>query len=180
MGASTGVTGVIVVDDDPLIRDILRAKLGDLGQSVFLASDGLEACALAARMRATLILLDLNMPRLNGLLACQRIRELPGYAHVPIIVLTSQRSSQAKAAAERTGATTFLTKPFRPTELMRVLSYFLPIDEGLREAIHRDADRADHIAHAPTMAELAPPKPPPGEPLHWLDRGRNVLTVLRA
>ena len=78
------VTGIIVADDDGMIRSILRASLDALDLNVFLASDGLEAVELASRIRAALIILDLKMPRMNGMLACQQIRLLPGNARTPI------------------------------------------------------------------------------------------------
>jgi two-component system, OmpR family, response regulator MprA len=68
------IAGVIVADDDAIVRDVLRSRLEAIDQVVLLASDGLEAVALATRMQARLILLDLKMPRLNGLDACRRIR----------------------------------------------------------------------------------------------------------
>jgi CheY-like chemotaxis protein len=63
-----------------MIRSVLRAKLEAPDLNVFVAGDGLEAVELASRVRAVLIILDLQMPRLNGMLACQRIRQQPGNA----------------------------------------------------------------------------------------------------
>ena len=71
------LAGVIVADDDAMIRSVLRSKLQAIDQTVLLASNGLEAVELASRIQARLILLDLGMPQLNGLLACQRIRQCP-------------------------------------------------------------------------------------------------------
>ena len=70
------VGNVIVADDDPMIRSVLQAKLETLGLNVFLTADGLEAVGLASRIPAALIILDLKMPKLNGLLACE--------AHSPV------------------------------------------------------------------------------------------------
>jgi CheY-like chemotaxis protein len=140
------MTGVIVADDDPMIRSVLRSRLEALGVTVFVAADGLEAVTLASRMHAALIMLDLNMPRLNGLLACQRIRKLPGNAQTPIVVLTSTVGKDAETAAARVGATTYLTKPFSSAPLLLILSRFLPIEDAKRQEIRRDADLASRIA----------------------------------
>jgi DNA-binding response OmpR family regulator len=76
-----------------MIRSILRASLDALDMDVFLAADGLEAEEFASRIRAVLIILDLRMPRLNGLLACQQIR-----------LLLVTRRLQAKSAMARQAA----------------------------------------------------------------------------
>ena len=132
-------TGVIVADDDPLIRSILREKLGALGQEVFLANNGLEAVAIAYQMRALLVILDIGMPRLDGIQACVQIRELPGYASTPIVMLTFDDTARAQSEASRAGATMFLAKPFGSATLMLALSRFLPMEPATREAIRQTA-----------------------------------------
>jgi CheY-like chemotaxis protein len=141
------ITGVVVADDDPIIRSILRAKFEAIGQTVFVVSDGLDAVEHASRIQASLILLDLNMPRLNGLLTCQRIRQLPNNAQTPIVILTGMREKDVEAAAIRVGATTFLTKPFRSAQLLQVAARFLPLTADMRQSIRRTADRAEKIAN---------------------------------
>jgi CheY-like chemotaxis protein len=117
--------GVIVVENDPLVRGIIRAVLRHAKQQVFLAGDGLEAVVLATQFKVRLVLLDIGMPRLNGLLACEAIRAQPGYADVPIVMLTGYSDEPMRAAAKRVGATDFITKPFRPDELLERLSVHL-------------------------------------------------------
>jgi CheY-like chemotaxis protein len=170
--------GIIVADDDAMIRSVVRSTLEAIGQTVLLASDGLEAVELASRMRARLIMLDLRMPRLNGLLACQQIRQLPHNAKTPIVILTSLVRKDAEAAASRTGATAFLAKPFRSAELLQALSGFLTISDTMRTVIKSAADRAGGIARtapAPSgninVASVGPNDA--------FNRGKNILTVLR-
>jgi CheY-like chemotaxis protein len=174
----SSITGIIVADDDPVIRGILRTKLAAIGQDVFLAVDGEEAVALAQRMRAVVVILDLKMPRLNGLLACQRIRQLPGYEQTPIVILTSSDDEQVEAAATRVGATAFLTKPFRSGPLMEVLSRFLQMDAATLQAIRVSAARVASMAQAaPAPArDRTSAKPDMENPL---DRGKNILALLR-
>jgi two-component system alkaline phosphatase synthesis response regulator PhoP len=135
-------TGVIVADDDPMIRNILKDKLEAIEQNVFLANNGLEALGLASRMQASLVILDVKMPKLDGLLACERIRRLPGYATTPIVMLTFQDTERAQIAASRAGATMFLVKPFGSAALMLALSRYLPIDVITQQSIHDNAVRA--------------------------------------
>ncbi|HEX3994377.1 MAG TPA: response regulator [Acetobacteraceae bacterium] len=134
--------GVIVADDDPLIRSVLKRKLEEFGQTVYQASNGAEAVSLAECIDACLIILDIRMPRLDGVQACVQIRELPGYEHTPIVMLTFQDNKKAQTSASRAGATMFLVKPFGTATLMLALSRFLPIDEATQKTIHADAVRA--------------------------------------
>ena len=135
-------TGVIVADDDPLIRSVLKSKLSTLGQEVYQAINGVEAVALASRMQACLIILDVRMPKMNGLKACAEIRKLPGYARTPIVMLTFAGGKDTQSLASRAGATEFLIKPFATAALMLALSRFLPIDGATQQAIQGDAVRA--------------------------------------
>ena len=88
--------GVIVADDDPLIRSVLKRKLEEFGQTVFQASNGSEAVSLAEAIDASLIILDVKMPRLDGFQACAQIRNLPGYDQTPIVMLTFQDNRKAQ------------------------------------------------------------------------------------
>jgi DNA-binding response OmpR family regulator len=135
-------SGVIVADDDPLIRSILKGRLESFDQQVFLAHNGSEAVELASRIQASLVILDIAMPKLNGLLACAQIRALPGYGSTPIVMLTFDDTPKAHAAAARAGATMFLVKPFGSAALMLALSRFLPIDDAARREIQDTAIRA--------------------------------------
>ncbi len=134
--------GVIVADDDPLIRSILKAQLEALDQEVLLAHNGQEAVTLASRSLASLIILDIGMPKMDGIVACTRIRGLPGYALTPIVMLTFNDTGTAKAAALRAGATTFLTKPLGSAALMLALSRFLLLPDDKVRTIHETAVRA--------------------------------------
>ena len=116
---------IIIAEDDGLMRGILRSLLIHSGRSVFLAGDGEEAVALARRVVARLVILDLRMPRMNGLRACEEIHRLPNYATVPIAVLTSMLSSDATHAARCVGATAVFHKPIKPMTLLRGLAPFL-------------------------------------------------------
>src|ERR1700733_11262579 len=99
---------VIVADNDLVVRGVLRSLLENVGQTVFLAASGQEVLDVATRVRAGLVLLDLNMPRLNGFLTCEKLRRLPDYASVPIAILSAYDGPRSKRAAVRVGATLFL------------------------------------------------------------------------
>ncbi len=135
-------SGVIVADDDPVIRAILRTKLAAINQTAVLASNGQDAVMLASQMQASLVILDVMMPMLDGLRACAQLRRLPDYAETPIVMLTSDDTERSQTAASEAGATMFLVKPFAPASLMLTLSRFLPIDHATLDSIHDAAVRA--------------------------------------
>ena len=101
----------IVADDSALIRDNVRSALGPRCK-VFVAANGIEAVEYARTLRPQIIVLDVRMPRMDGLTACVRIRDLPHCAHVPIVMLTAYDDAALRHRAGRAGATRVFAKPF--------------------------------------------------------------------
>jgi CheY-like chemotaxis protein len=137
---------VIVADNDVMIRSLLRSLLEGMGQTVILATCGEETMVLASQVQAGLVMLDLNMPRLNGFLTCERLRRLPGYETTPIVILSAHEGERERHAAALVGTTLFLAKPFQPAVLLQALSPYLDIDVRTRKAISHGATRAREIA----------------------------------
>ncbi len=109
---------VIVADNDSMMRGLLRTVLEQPKRTILLCVDGLEAVEVASQSLATLVLLDLRMPKMDGIEACHQIRALPDYATVPIVILTVFDAESMKRRALRAGATTFLGKPFSRAALL--------------------------------------------------------------
>jgi DNA-binding response OmpR family regulator len=130
MTSPTITNGVILAENDLQMRGLIRSVLIGAGQQVFPAVDGTEAMALARQFKARLVLLDIAMPRTNGLQACEAIHKLPGYVDVPIVMLTGHDDERLRAAAQRFGACDFITKPFRPNVLLARLARYLDIPRG--------------------------------------------------
>jgi len=106
---------VLVVDDEPQIRSVLRATLSSSGYDVIEAKDGQEAVDMAIRERPALILMDVNMPGMSGLEACSKIRlSFTG----PIIMVTVRNSERDKIQALDSGADDYVVKPFTIGELL--------------------------------------------------------------
>jgi CheY-like chemotaxis protein len=109
---------MILAENDSMMRGLLRTVLEQPRRTLLLCADGIEAVQLAGQTLATLVLLDLRMPRMDGIEACKQIRQLPRYAKVPILILTVFDSDIVRRRALRAGATAFLAKPFSRTQLL--------------------------------------------------------------
>jgi two-component system KDP operon response regulator KdpE len=112
---TTKKTRILIADDEPKIRMFLRANLNARGYEVDLAQDGLEAVEMAGQILPDLIILDVNMPRMNGIDACRRIRE---WGDMPIIILSVRDEEKDKVKALDEGADDYVTKPFGMEELL--------------------------------------------------------------
>jgi CheY-like chemotaxis protein len=113
---------VLVVDDDPFIRKLIATTLEDVSNfTLHEACDGLEAIEVAQRERPSLVFLDVDMPRLDGISACQRLRESPDLGGTTIVMLTAAHGDSVERRAEEAGADLFLTKPFSPLDLLRLV-----------------------------------------------------------
>jgi CheY-like chemotaxis protein len=113
---------VLIVDDDPFIRKLIATTLEDVaGFELLQASDGEEAVEVAGRESPQIVFLDIDMPRLNGIDACRRLRQQPGSADATIVMLTAAAGDEAESEAVAAGADLFLTKPFSPLDLLRLV-----------------------------------------------------------
>ncbi|MBV8762922.1 MAG: response regulator [Deltaproteobacteria bacterium] len=109
---------MLVADDNAENRALACATLEDEGLHPVIAKDGEEALALVTADPPDCILLDIRMPKLDGIGACERIRQLPGGEDIAIIFVTAQREVQVFDRALAAGGDDFMTKPFRPAELV--------------------------------------------------------------
>jgi two-component system, sensor histidine kinase and response regulator len=113
-------TPVLVVDDEPINQEIMRYLLVQTGLEVDVAADGMEAFERVKAKSYALIFMDVNMPVMGGLEAASRMRDLPGYAHTPIIAVTADTSDEEQAACLKAGMTDHLGKPTGQDRLYRV------------------------------------------------------------
>jgi len=113
---------VLVVDDDPFIRGLILTTLEDVAHfALFEAADGEEALAVARARHPRLVFLDIDMPRLDGISVCRELRADPVTAGATIVMLTASAEDSARRRAEQAGADLFLTKPFSPLDLLRMV-----------------------------------------------------------
>jgi two-component system chemotaxis response regulator CheY len=113
---------ILIVDDDESIRRLIAATLEDVsGYRMSEAADGEEAVMRARDVQPSIVFLDIDMPRLNGIETCRRLKSEPVTADATIVMLTGDSEQEAELEARRAGADLFLTKPFSPLHLLRLV-----------------------------------------------------------
>jgi DNA-binding response OmpR family regulator len=108
---------VLVVDDDPDIRELVVFKLEQLGHNVTQERDGEGGLAAAQETTPDLVMLDVMMPKLTGIEVCRKLREDPATATVPIILITAKAQEADVERGFAAGADDYIVKPFSPREL---------------------------------------------------------------
>jgi signal transduction histidine kinase/CheY-like chemotaxis protein len=121
---------ILVVDDEPINREVALMQLEDVYLLADTAEDGQEAVDMARKTHYAAILMDMQMPKLNGVEATQQIRQLPGYQNIPIIAMTANAFAEDKAQCLAAGMNDFLSKPFTPEALFAILLRALSRREG--------------------------------------------------
>ena len=106
---------ILVVDDEPLYQRLLKANLEQEGYEVITAGDGEEALEIISSQHPDLVVLDVMMPKLDGLTTCERIRQ---FSNMPIIILTARGEEQDRVKGLNLGADDYVVKPFSATELI--------------------------------------------------------------
>jgi two-component system chemotaxis response regulator CheY len=113
---------VLIVDDDPFIRKLIATTLEDVSSFVLHeAQDGVQALEVARRERPSLVFLDVDMPRMDGIDACRELRAAEETRRSTIVMLTAAHGASVERRAEQAGADLFLTKPFSPLDLLRLV-----------------------------------------------------------
>lgn len=112
---------VLVVDDDPVLRGLVADLLREHGYRVETAADGVEAIRAARRSRPDLVLMDCEMPQLDGLAATREIRSLPGRP-VPVVMVSSRDDAATREAARAAGIEHYLVKPVSPAVLQAMVA----------------------------------------------------------
>ncbi len=114
---SGGVSRILIADDDPIVRDVVRRYLERDGHDVSIAHDGNEALQLLGTERVDVAILDVMMPGPDGMTLCRSMRRGDSYA-VPVILLTALGEEDDRIGGLEAGADDYVTKPFSPRELV--------------------------------------------------------------
>ena len=109
------MTKILAVDDEPLYQHLLKVNLEKEGYEVITASNGEEALEMVSSRNPDLVIMDIMMPKLDGLTASERIRQ---FSNIPIVILTARGEEQDRVRGLNIGADDYVVKPFSATELV--------------------------------------------------------------
>lgn len=118
---------ILLVEDNRLNRYLATYLMEKAGFSVVQAADGRTAVALAESEQPSLVLMDLQMPEMDGYEAAQRIHALPGMAQLPIVAVTSYAMTSDREKALRAGFAGYIEKPIATDTFIRQIQAFLPV-----------------------------------------------------
>ncbi len=131
---------ILIVDDDPDIVELIRYNTTNVGYQVVMANDGLEALEVAEKEMPDLILLDIMMPKIDGVEVCQRLRADTKYDNTIIAFLTARSEEYSQVAALDYGGDDYITKPILPKVLMSRIKALLR-----RKANSNDPSKSDEL-----------------------------------
>nr|WP_296002840.1 diguanylate cyclase [Rugamonas sp.] len=140
---------VLVADDDPVMRLLMMEMLAQVGLDVIEAEDGLKALAFQQSMAPDLVLLDVDMPAMDGYAVCREIRRRPSGAAVPIIMVTGSDDLEAVTHAYEEGATDFVSKPINWPVLGHRVLYVLRASDAIARLRIADAHNRAVLAAIP-------------------------------
>lgn len=112
---------ILVVDDEPDIREVVGIVLETSGHDVMYAEDGKKGLSLVKKWQPDLIILDVMMPKMNGMQVLQLLRNMDEFDHIPVIMLTATTQyarEDDEHYRKKTGADDFISKPFNPADLV--------------------------------------------------------------
>ena len=133
---------LLIVDDNPMNLDILQTRLAVHGYEILTAADGEEALAVALDKRPDLILLDIMMPKLDGIEVCKRLKADPTLPFMPIIMVTAKADSKDIVAGLEAGGDEYLTKPLDQAALVARVKSMLR-NKGLHDTVQEQAARLE-------------------------------------
>lgn len=118
---------LLIADDEESLRLLVSATLASEDYEILEAGNGTKALAIARSEQPHVVLLDVNMPGMNGLEVCQRIKGDPTLASVRVVMLSTASQADERAAGAGAGADAYLTKPFSPLELLTVIERMMAL-----------------------------------------------------
>ena len=116
---------ILTVDDSSTMRQMIAFTMKEAGFEILEAGDGMEALERAKGQKLSLVITDVNMPRMDGITLVKELRALPEFRFTPILVLTTESGMDMKQKGKEAGATGWIVKPFSPEKLLEVVNKVL-------------------------------------------------------
>ena len=143
-------TKILYIEDDPASRRLVQRILDSKGYQVVVAADGLEGISMARQHHPNLILMDINLPSMDGREITTRLRSLPNFSRTPIVALTANYSAGSRELALAAGCTGFLTKPIDVTSFPSQVNAYL---QGRADPLSTDEKNQHLQKHAQNLVE---------------------------
>ena len=137
---------VLVVEDNQLNQEMMRAMFNQLGLEMYLAENGIEGVQKAQELLPDLILMDMHMPEMGGLEATKKIRNIEDLYDTPIVALSADAFKNQQRRAFRNGVNDYLTKPIDFEKLFPVFKKYLKIDRTKEEQAKKQGQKASQVA----------------------------------
>ena len=134
---------ILLVDDEPDILEIISYNLTDQGYTVFTTNNGQKAIKKAKKEKPHLIILDVMMPEMDGIEACEQIRKIPELENTLITFLTARGEDYSQVAGFEAGADDYITKPIKPKVLV----------SKIKSLLRRLKTRSDSISNTPIVLD---------------------------
>jgi two-component system, chemotaxis family, chemotaxis protein CheY len=119
------MAAILVVDDSTTMRQMVAFTLTSAGHEVVEAPDGNKALGIAKQRKFDLVITDVNMPNMDGITLVRELRNRASYKYVPLLVLTTEATTERKQQGKAAGATGWLVKPFNPERLLATVAKVL-------------------------------------------------------
>jgi two-component system chemotaxis response regulator CheY len=116
---------ILTADDSASMRQMVTFTLKGAGYEVVEAVDGKDGLSMISQSKVDMIITDLNMPNMDGIEMIRNVRTMPQYKFIPIILLTTESQDGKKKEGKAAGATGWITKPFKPEQLLAVIKKVL-------------------------------------------------------
>jgi len=151
---------IAIVDDEPLMVDMLSTFLQLKGYQIRKAYSGQDGLTLVQVEKPNVLLLDLMLPDIDGFQVCERLRQMPDHAQLPILIVSARTDQVSMARAKQCGASGYLTKPVRFPQLLEELERLISQTAPPETPLPTDKPASPPAASAPTPPTDKPVPPP--------------------